>query len=195
MHLRGAANYFSITQPDGWVSSTNTWVSKAFPCTLLPMDRFVSEREFGLKRRYMLVHPDYTPPYSAIRFGDNGPVYLVGWCTIDYQVSSYSKVILLHEANLLAQLITRTVTATSSGMGRASTETVLGTYPFSIERVTAASFREFQGAQLTDFFGMLPRDCPVSVDNEIHVGTIEYQIQEVFASSGFTGVRVLSKKP
>lgn len=193
MNLRGAANYFSRTYADGWVQATNTWEVAQVPCTLLPMDRFVSEREFGLKRRYVLVQPDYALPYSVIRFGETGPIYLVGFATLDIKGASYSKVILLHEANLWADLYTRPRTGAASNMGKAATPTLVGSFPFSIERVTSANFKEFTGAQTTDSVGMLPNTCPVTVSTELHVGGVEYQVQEVFASSGFTGVRVLSK--
>jgi hypothetical protein len=60
MGLKTAANYFVRTPIYGW--NGTTFVPTGAKGALDPYDRFVSEREFGLKRRMLLVNPDSPNP-------------------------------------------------------------------------------------------------------------------------------------
>lgn len=195
MGLKRAANYFARTPIFGW--SGSAFVPTGAKGTLDPYDRFVSEREFGLKRRMLLVNPDTPIPtqFSTIRVGTTGPIYLLGWLNQDiYADSPYSLVYLICVAPEICQIVSLTKTAKASGMAFTTTDTPVGTYHCVTERVTFNNSPEFTQMRVTDSTVTLPYDCPVHTDHEIIVGPERYVVQEDYKTAGFKQVRCQVKR-
>lgn len=194
MGLKYAANYFARTQLWGWDGTA--FVQMGVKGTLDPYDRFVSEREFGLKRRMLLVPPSTPIPeqYTVVRLGQTGPIYLRGWLNEDvYSDDTYSLIYLLHRATDVGQLIGLTRTPKASGMAFTTTDAPLGNWHCNVERVTFANSREFSQMRVTDVTITLPADCPVTSDHEFVVGGKRYVVQEDYRSSGLVQVRAQVK--
>lgn len=196
MGLKRAANFFARTPIYGLVGSSFTDTG----CTgaLQPFDRFVSEREFGSKRRMLLVDPDNPIPedITVIKIGSTGPIYLLGWMNRDIEHDdAYSFVYLIHMANEVTQLISLTKQVKASGMAGAVVDTIVGTWHCNSERITFNNSREFNEIRITDSTVTLPSDCPVTVDHELVIDSRRYVVQEVYNTSGLLQVRSQLKYP
>lgn len=194
MDLRRAANYFSDTTIQGWDGSA--WVDTCVNCTLLPHDRFISEREFGNKRRYILVDPDTNvfDTYKVIRLAEMNLQYMVGVRNYDMRETAYSAVYLLHQAPCTGELMTFTKTMKASGMAGTAERSPAGTWYCDIERVTFSNSKEFDSIKFSEFSLILPADCPADTDNEFQVGESFFDIRESYMSAGFRYCRALEKR-
>lgn len=192
MKLSRAANYFARTPIDGWNGSA--WISDVARGALQPHDRFVSDREFGLKKRYVLVNPETPVPsqYTALRIA--GESYALGRVIKDVQVDPYSLVCLVISAPYQVQVITLTPTIYASGVAGAVTETVSGTYWADIGRLTFTSSREAPGVRFSEVVITLPANCSLTGENEIKVGGAQYNVEEVYNDSGFVCCRATTKR-
>lgn len=194
MGLKTAANYFVRTPIYGW--SGTAFVPTGAKGALDPYDRFVSEREFGLKRRMLLVHPEHAIPsqYNVIRIGQSGPIYMLGWMNEDiYADQPYSLVYLICIANETCQIVRLQKTTKASGMGSSIVDVPVGTFHCVTERVTYTNSPEFSQVRISDATITLPLDCPVNVDHEIIVGSKRYVVQEEYRTAGFRQVRAQVK--
>lgn len=196
MGLKQAANYFARTPILGWNGSrfVPTRAKGAFD----PYDRFVSEREFGLKRRMLLVSPENPIPdnYSVIRLGPTGPICLKGWMNEDIDgLETYSLIYLVLISRETGQLIQLTKAAKASGMAFGTTDTILGTWHCSTERVTYTNSPEFHELRVTDSTITLPSNCPINADHEFAANGKRYVVQEAYKTAGFVQVRAQVKNP
>lgn len=190
MGLKRAANFFARTPLFGWDGTK--FVPTGAKGTFDPYDRFVSEREFGLKRRMLLVNPDAPIPaqFSVIKVGTTGPIYLLGWGNQDiYDDAPYSLVYLTCAATEMCQIVAMSKTPKASGMAFGVTESPVGTYHCVTERVTFNNSPNFSQVRISDSTVTLPFDCPVHSDHEIIVGTQRYVVQEDYKTAGFMQVR------
>lgn len=194
MGLKRAANFFARSSLYGWTGSAFTLLDAKG--ALQPYDRFVSEREFGLKRRMLLVNPDTPIPaqYTVIRIGASGPVFMVGWINQDlYDESAYSLIYLLHLGTELGNLVEIRKTKAASGMNATTQDYSLGTWYCNTERVTFSNSTEFTQNRITDSTITLPSTCPATADHEVIVGSKRYVLQEVYKTSGFVQARAQVK--
>ena len=190
MGLKRAANFFARSPLYGW--NGTAFVDTGCKGSLQPYDRFVSEREFGAKRRMLLVNPDTPIPaqYTVIRISTDGPTYMVGWVNKDIQdENTYSLIYLLHQATETGQLIALVKSVKASGMSGGVTDNILGSWYCNSERITFNNSREFNEVRVTDSTITLPSNCPVTVDHEFVIGNHRYVIQEVYKTSGLVQVR------
>lgn len=194
MGLKRAANFFARSTLYGWTGSEFTLL--AAKGALQPYDRFISEREFGLKRRMLLVNPDTPIPtqYTVIRIGAGGPIYMVGWLNQDiYDEAAYSNIYLLHLCNDIGTLVELRKVTAASGMGSAVQDYSLGTWHCGTERVTFANSTEFTQNRITDATLTLPSNCQATADHEFILGSKRYVLQEVYKTSGFVQARAQVK--
>jgi len=194
MNLSKAANYFAQSPVSGW--NGTDWDEEVSLVTLLPFDRFISEREFGNKRRHLLV-PEKDPlfhNYSVIRFDASNEVYLVGLTNHDIFVDVYSQVVLVHRAQFQGTLHGWSTSTAASGMKKGASRSNLGTFWCDTERVTVTNSPEFDGISFSQMTVTLPRDCPADTDNEIAANGKFYDLKEVNTSSGFIQCRAIQKR-
>jgi hypothetical protein len=193
MHLGSAANYFSKTRVDGWNGAD--WDLEIASVTLLGYDRFISERQFGIKRRMLLVRADddLFPAYPVIRLPSN-EVYLVGESNSDVSDDEYSKVYLIHRAQGIGTLYEFTQTTKASGMKGTAVRAGLGSYWCDVERVTMSNSKEFDNVVFSQMTITLPRGCPVNTDQELFMDGRYLTIQEAVEDSGFKQCRGIAKR-
>ncbi len=192
MDLSRAANYFSDTPVHGWDGTR--WVNGVADVTYLPFDRFVSEREFGSKRRYVLCSADNDAldSYSVIKIGQE--VFLVGVKNADVRGDVYSNIYLLHRATHFVDVAEFVKSTAASGFAKSVVRSVVGRYWADIERVTFSNSKEFDTIKFSQMSIYLPRDAVIDTDNEVVNGAEYYDIQEAHVSSGFTLCRALRKR-
>jgi hypothetical protein len=192
MNLKGAASYFARTQIDGWNGSD--WDLDIARGAYLPFDRFISEREFGNKRRHLLCNPDSSIPedYKVVRLNDE--IFLLGVRNDDRQGSVYSHVFLLHRAPFQADLMEYTKTTAASGVAGSAVKTSVGVYHCDAERMSYMNSREFDAMRFSEMQILLPSNCPATIEHELKIGDYFYEVEEVFPSSGFVACRAVRKK-
>lgn len=192
MDLGQASSYFADTPIDGW--NGTGWNVGVGYITLLPYDRFISEREFGLKRRMVLtkVGDTFFDDYAVVRVG--AEVYLVGSRNMDVQGDIYSHTHMIHRAAKQLDILEFTKTASASGLAREVTRTVASQVWGDIERATVTNSKEFETIKFSQITVALPRDAVIDTDNEIFDGESYYDVQEVYPSAGFVYCRVLKKR-
>ena len=191
--LEIAANYFMSTEIEAW--DGYDWVSLSIKGTLLPYDRFISEREFGLKRRMLLVDVSDPIPdqYSVIRLP--GPVaYMVGSSNMDIQEYPYSKIVLLHKVEALAQIYEWVKTPAASGLGGSSSRVLQTSVWADLERVTNLQPIESPSTTLSQLLFTLPSTTSVTTNNEISMSGRFYDVRESYESAGFRHCRVIEKR-
>lgn len=192
MHLKGAAGYFARTPIDGW--NGLDWDLDIARGAYLPFDRFISEREFGNKRRHLLCNPDnsISENYKVVRLINE--VFLLGVRNNDIQGSVYSHIFLLHRAPFQAALIEYTKTSSASGVSGHAVKTSVGVYHCDVERMSYMNSREFDTVRFSEMQILLPSDCPVTVAHELKIDEYFYEVEEVFPSAGFIACRAIRKR-
>lgn len=193
MELGRAASYFSTTPVDGW--NGTDWDQEVTTVTVDPYDRFISEREFGNKRRMLLVKPDdeYFHKYSVIKL-PSGDVYMVGSRNSDIQGEEYSQVVLIHRAIDLGSVYSFTKTTKASGMAGTAVRTLSGEWWADAERVTFANAKEFDSVAFSTMTLTLPRDCTIDTDQELELDGRFYDVRESYMSAGFRQCRAIAKR-
>lgn len=192
MNLKQAANFFRYTWVDGFDGVA--WVPNALRVTLMPFDRFISDREWGAKFRHMLVDPDtdVLDSYSALRTG-NGQIYLVGVRVQDFRDDPYSNVYKVHVANYTGNVVRMNQTKAASGAVKEVLREVVGTYFCDTELITFLSSRETPSVKYGDSHVILPRGLNITTADEIEVGADTYQVDLVSSIHGLTYCRGVRK--
>jgi len=191
MRLKRAANWFNQTSIYTWDGTT--FVDSGVRGNLQVYDRFVSEREFGIKRRMLLVNPDTPLSGQVIRVGISGPVYLRGEVNRDIQIAEYSLIYLLHLARFTGQLVELQKSYAASGMAKGVQDHSLGTFHCDYERVTFSNSTEFSQVRVTDATVTLPAGAPANAEHEFIVDGKRYVLQEVYTTAGFLQARAQEK--
>lgn len=195
MDLRRAASYFADTWLDGYANGV--WVPRIACVTFLPHDRFISEREFGNKRRNFLIDPAETTfdTYPVVRLSSYpGEVYMVMRPNLDVLSGSiYSRVITMHRAYHRGSIIAMEKQVSASGVSAQTIPRAVGTYHCDVQNVTFSTSREAPTVRWPDSIVIFPRGVPVNTTNEIRIGTLNYEVQEIYESSGLLYCRSLVK--
>jgi len=194
MKLSNAASYFSRTAISGW--NGTGWDEDLTVVTFLPFDRFISEREFGTKRRYVLVpkNDKTLDNYSVIRFDNEDEKFLVGVRNFDIKGTEYSKAYMLHRAVTFVDVIGFTKTYAASGTARKVERQQLNSYWADIERVTYNRSKEFNTVKFSEEKILLPREAVVETSHEIVNGSEYFDIQESYMAAGLRECRAIRKK-
>lgn len=184
MSIRHAANRFLKTSVHGWDGAA--WQSNITRCSLLPNDRFISDREFGNKLRSILTNPSNPIPsnISLVKLGADAATYMVGRRSQDIRGSVYSELVSLRKAYYTGTITGFTTQTLASGMKASPVRTTLATTVCDREHVTFATSREYPGIRFGDEVVILPFDVPVNTSNEILISGKIYEVQEVFVFSG-----------
>ncbi len=194
MNLGRAVSYFSDTVISGW--NGNDWDADIMHVTQLPHDQFISEREFGNKRRYILTDPtnNALQTYRTIKFNTTGEVFLVGTNNYDIREDPYSRIYLLHRAPHFGDLVDFTETLSASGMKGGVNRTVIGQHHCDVERITFSRSKEFDGTRFSEVSILFPETVAVDTGHEAVIDGQYYDIQEAYEAAGFKYCRALSKR-
>jgi hypothetical protein len=181
MELSQAISYFAKDCLDGWDGTT--WVENIAKGSLLTYDRFISARNFGLKKRIFLTGRDTgtLDAYSTVRM-KNGTIYIVESKNTDTDSlpSNYANSYQLLKAEYQAEVIQLDTVTAASGTHRGVTRTTMETHHCDLERISSRS----ASADVPDIiygqiYVVLPGIANVSTDNELRVNGILYDIKEV----------------
>jgi len=181
MELRQAAGYFNSVPLDGWDGSA--WVSNIAYGDFLTYDRFLGPRTFGHLQRMYHMQDDGASlrPYGVVR-SPGGQIYIVASFNHDFRDdTAYATSFLLQEAQYTAEVIEYTTTPAPSGIGGTRVENIVATYHCHMERYTSQGSDEFDLVRYGTFIFTLPLAAlsDLSVDKELRVAGIDYELKEV----------------
>lgn len=179
MKLSQAAAYFNAVYLEGWDGAA--WVPAVAYGNFLSFDRFITERSFGQKKRMFRVGgaPPAQLAYEVVRTPD-GRRYLVSSSNNDVgRDGVYGTTYLLQEARYAFQVIRDITTASASGLPGATVKTPVAAGFCDVERYSAENSREFDTVKYSSHNIFLPRSTDVTVDDQIVVGDMLYEITEV----------------
>lgn len=155
-------------------------------------DRFVSDREFGIKKRLFLVPGQYEPEWAQLVKLEGLPgVWLQEGMNHDAAGSIYASVVVLHEAPFELSLRRRTGgTARASGVGKVLPSLVEYAKTWGdFSRYSGNESSRFDNVDYTVCSWYLPAGTDVDLDTIIVSGTKKYIVKEVTTFLQLTLVR------
>ena len=181
MELSQAAGYFNSVPLDGWDGSA--WVSDIASGDFLTYDRFLGPRTFGHLQRMFHLKGDGSEvhPYEVVRT-PAGDIYIVASFNHDFRgTEAYATSFLLQQAQYTAEIIKFITTPAPSGIGGTVVENVVATHYCHMERYTSQGSDEFDLVRYGTFIFTLPLSAltDLSVDKELRVSGIDYELKEV----------------
>ena len=195
MELSQAAGYFNTVPLDGWDGSA--WVQDVAYGDFLTYDRFLGPRTFGHLQRMYHMPGDGSElhPYEVVRT-PTGEIYIVASYNYDFRGESpYATSFLLQQALYTAQVIEFSVTPAPSGIGGVRQDNVVATHFAHMERYTSQGSDEFDIVRYGTFIFTLPLAAlaDLSVDKELRVDGIDYELKEVHRTLNAAEARGLER--
>ena len=150
--LSRALGRFAQTPLKGWNGVTNSWEDTGLRGRLQVYDRFITERDFGQRKRILTLAGDKELPaqYAVIRLGTSPTAYLLESINQDIEGEAvYGTTFALHQAPFHVQVCQEVTTTLQSGVKRKTgAEQVLFDTWVNISRYSSVDSREFS---LTDY--------------------------------------------
>jgi len=180
MKLANVSQRFSKTPIEGWDAVAGVWDAAIAKGKFVVFDRFISDRNFGQRKRNFIVGGAGIPSgYDVVRI-PNGQIYLLESKNVDLGESGNdvsSHVYMFHEAPITVDIVRLTPGPTrASGAAGDPTPTTVATVHADMERYSFSS-----GEVMQDRVGVfnlyLPKSTDVTLTDIIKVGTVEYSIQ------------------
>lgn len=193
MNLATAAKYFDTAEVDGWNGSA--WVPNVVVGNLAVFDRFISDRNFGQrKRNFTTGHPPIASTYSAIRI-PNGQIYLIEARNVDTKHGEvYSTIYLLHEAPVVLDVIRIATTPRSSGAGGTPVETVVADDVFAdIERYGARPSEEHPTIRYAYYEIYVPASTDVKMTDYLRYQGQDFNVIEVHSQLELKYIRAVAR--
>lgn len=166
--LSRAIGRFATTPVYGWNAATGYWEVTDLFGRLQVHDRFITERDFGQRKRILTLAGDRTLPstYGVVRLGDSATAYLLESANEDVDGSGvYGTVFALHEAPYRATICKEVTTTLQSGVKRKTgAEQVLFDTWVNLTRYSAVDSREFSLTDFTIYTVYLPRNVAATTD-------------------------------
>lgn len=193
-NLARALGRFAHTPLLGWNGTTSVWDDTGLRGRLQVYDRFITEREFGQRKRILTLAGEQTLPltYSVIRLGNSSTVYLLESLNNDMEASDvYGTTFALHQAPFHVKVCKETTVVLQSGVKKKTgAETVLFDTWVNMSRYSAVDSREFGLTDYTIYTVYFPRNVLPTTDmyvrrldnNEVLDITEVYQALEIPAA-------------
>ena len=182
MKLATAAQYFNRVSFDGWNDGTQLWDTAVAVGTFEVYDRFISARTFGQKKRILMLGGtnELAVTYEVVRDPD-GDMYLVESRNPDLgEFGRYSNVYQLHSAPHTLEVIEYVEgPVRASGAPGEVVPTVVATVFGDYERFSGTDSRELEHPRYSLFTIWLPKSTDIGPDNDLRVGTLLFDVQEV----------------
>ena len=193
MSIPHAANRFRKTPIDGWDGTQ--WIPDVTRGSFVASQRFLSDRESDNKLRTILLSPDepLPPEFAVIRVGGSDSIYLVGRTVEDAAESPYSLIMYIRRAYYQCSVLAFIQKTTASGLKVAPSKGSLGTFFCDRETVTSVASKEFDNVKFGDEVVVLPRGTPVNTTNEILIGTVTYEVEQVYDMNGYRYCRSIAR--
>lgn len=184
--LARALARFAHTTLVGWNNSTSVWEDTGLRGRLQVYDRFITERDFGQRKRILTLAGDKALPsaYAVLRLGTGTTAYLLESANEDIEGDViYGTVFALHEAPFHVQVLKEATVTLQSGVKRKTGgETVVYDTWVNISRYSSVDSREFPMTEYTVYSVYFPRNVALTTDMYVkRVDTGELlDITEVF---------------
>jgi hypothetical protein len=192
-NLKRCHSKFTKTPVLGWNATTSAWVDTGLKGRLQVYDRFITERDFGQRKRILTIAGKPTlPAYNVVKLEGSDVAYLIESSVEDMSGTDvYATTLALHEAAFAVQVCKKTTVASQSGIKRVDGEQVLATTWVDITRYTAEVSAEFKATNFTVYTVYFPRGTPLDTDSyvrRIDNGEI-LDINEVFQALDIPAAR------
>lgn len=166
--LARALGRFAQTPVLGWNAATSNWDDTGLRGRLQVYDRFITEREFGQRKRILTLAGEATLPstYAVIRLGNSTTSYLLESLNNDIEDSDvYATTFALHQAPFHVQVCKEAVTTLQSGVKhKTGAEQVLFDTWVNLSRYSAVDSREFPLSDFTIYTVYFARDVVPTTD-------------------------------
>lgn len=172
MELRRAFGKFASHELHRWDYQTSTFVATGIMGSLQVYDRFVSDRDFGQKKRIFLCPGgfDIDRHQLIVKIPDVPGVWMVEGSNPDADSTGvYGTPVVLREAKHRVKLLRKEGTKTRrSGVGYTDeTKNVILETWADFSRYSSTESRELSGTDYTIGSWYLPQGCPVDLDTII----------------------------
>jgi hypothetical protein len=179
---------FAQTPVLGWNATTSVWDDTGLRGRLQVYDRFITERDFGQRKRILTLAGDQNLPgsYAVIRLGNSTTAYLLESLNKDIEGSDvYATTFALHQAPFHVQICKEVTTVLQSGVKKKTgAETVLFDTWVNMSRYSAVDSREFPLSDYTIYTVYFPGNVHPTTD--MYVRRLDTQevldITEVYQS-------------
>jgi hypothetical protein len=152
----------------GWNATTSVWVDTGLRGRLQAYDRFITERDFGQRKRILTLAGDQTlpAPYAVVRLGNSTTVYLLESLNKDIEGDTvYGTTFALHQAPFRVQICKEVTTVLQSGVKhKTGAETVLFDTWVNMSRYSAVDSREFPLSDYTIYTVYFPSNVVPTTD-------------------------------
>jgi hypothetical protein len=194
--LSRALGRFAHTPLLGWNAATSVWDDTGLRGRLQVYDRFITERDFGQRKRILTLAGDQDLPaaYSVIRLGNSATVYMLESLNKDIEGADvYGTTFALHQAPFHVRVCREVVETLQSGAKRKTgAEEVLFDTWVNLSRYSAVDSREFPLTDFTIYTVYFPRNVVATTD--MYVRRLDnddlLDITEVFQSLEIPAARV-----
>lgn len=194
-NLSRALGRFAQSPVLGW--DGGAWVDTGLRGRLQVYDRFITERDFGQRKRILTIAGNVAlPEYGVVRLEGSDTAYMVESSVEDMEGTDvYATTFALHEAAFQVQVCKMATAVTQSGVKRPAGEQVLATTWVDITRYSSVDSREFQNTDYTIYTVYFPVGTPLDTDSYVRrVDNGEVlDINEVFQSLEIPAARCLRR--
>lgn len=186
MDLGRAITRFNNTPVQQWDPSTEDWIETEYCGSLQVFDRFITEREFGQKKRIMLLDKDQKmdSDITTVRLQGSEETFLVEKFNEDVRFGKvYSYAYLLHEAPYYVEVCKIVKRELASGAVVSDGEQVLEKVWVDISRFSGTPSKTFEETEITILSLTFPSDSVVTTDCYLKLldGT-RYNVDEIYYS-------------
>lgn len=172
MNLQRAFSKFTSHELQRWNSATQAFEATGVSGSLQVYDRFISDRDFGQKKRIFLVPGEFTLPLdqTIVKIPDTPGVWMIEGSNPDIDRGGlYATPVVLREARYKVKLIKVTgAKKRANGVGYVNpVETLVAETWGDFSRYSSTESRELSGIDYTIGSWYLPRGTPVDLDTII----------------------------
>jgi hypothetical protein len=169
-NLGRAIGRFAQTPILGWDTSSSSWVDTGLKGRLQVFDRFITERDFGQRKRVLTLTGNRKAPlaHSVVRLQGSDTTYMRESAVNDIEGKTiYASVFTLHEAPFRVQVCKLATAVARSGVKLKTGETVLNTTWVNISRYSAVDSKDFANSDYTIYSVYFPIGTPLDTDTYI----------------------------
>lgn len=168
-NLRRCHGRFTKTPVLGWNESSSVWVDTGLRGRLQVYDRFITERDFGQRKRILTIAgKPPLPEFNVVKLEGSEVAYLIESSVEDMDGTDvYATTLALHEAAFQVQVCKKTTVTSQSGIKRVDGEQVLSTTWVDISRYTAETSAQFKATNFTVYTVYFPRGTPLDTDSYV----------------------------